>query len=166
MCLLVLASCSIKFKTATTNSRDYPDFVLGDFKYISADAYGDREWELRASEAKMYNASNNAYLNNIAMTFYNSDGSIKSFLSANSGYVDKTSMNVYAEGNVKILSENETTLETEKVYWDNTKRSFYSEPNSLVTVKRGNSILRGYKMTSDEALKEVVIENVQANVKK
>lgn len=164
--VLLLCSCGIEFKTAANKNRDYPDFILGDFKYISADTAGNKEWELRAREAKMYNTKNQVYLYNLAITFFNESNMVKSFVSANSGYVDKQTMNIFAEGKVKILSENQAILEANRVNWDNNKKLFYSEPEELVTLKRGNTVIRGYKMIADSGLKEVTIERVKANIKK
>ncbi len=164
--LLPMVSCGINFKTQTTGSRDYPDFILGDFKYISADLTGLREWELRAREAKMYNAKNEVYLYNLAITFYNESNRVKSFVSANHGYVDKVSMDIYAEGKVKILSDNQAVLEANRVNWDNTKKVFFSAPDELVTLRRGNTVVLGYKMVADSGLKEVRLEQVQADIKK
>lgn len=164
--VILLSSCGIEFKTAANKKRDFPDFILGDFKYISADTAGNKEWELRAREAKMYNTKNQVYLYNLAVTFFNESNMVKSFVSANSGYVDKQSMNIFAEGKVKILSDNQAVLEANRVYWDNNKKLFYSEPDELVTLKRGNTVIRGYKMIADSGLKEVTIERVKANIKK
>lgn len=164
--LTLIESCTINFKNPTNKNRDFPDLVLGDFKYISADINGRKEWELRASEAKMHNTKNEIYLYNMAMTFFNPNNSVKSFLSANSGYVNKENANVYAEGKVKILSENQAMLEANKVYWDNKKKIFYTDPEDLVTLRRGNTIITGYKMVADAELKEVVMERGKANIKK
>jgi LPS export ABC transporter protein LptC len=164
--ILILSGCTIEFKTGGDKNKDFPDFILGDFKYISADNSGKREWELRAREAKMYNVKNEVYLYNLAVTFFNESNYVKSFVSANSGYVDKVSMNIFCQGKVKILSENQATLEADQVYWDNKKKLFYSEPDELVTLRRGNTVMAGYKMVADAGLKEVTIEKVKANIKK
>ena len=164
LCLFLIQGCSINFKTNTNIIKDLPDLTLGDFKYVCADKAGIREWELRASEAKIYNSKNQVYLYNLVMTFYNESNIIKSFLSANSGFVNKDNMNLFAEGKVKILSENQAILEANKVNWDNTKKQFYSEPSEFVTLKKGNTIISGYNMVADSDLKEVTIERGKANI--
>ncbi len=163
-CLFFIFGCSIKFKTNLNRDRDYPDLILNDFKYISAETSGKREWELRASEAKMYNTRNQVYLYNLVMTFFNESNTIKSFLSANSGFVNKDNMNLIAEGKVKILSDNKAILEANRVYWDNKKKIFYSDPDEFVTLIRGNTIISGYNMIADSELKEVTIERGKAKI--
>jgi LPS export ABC transporter protein LptC len=162
--ILFLCSCAVIFKNPTNKNTDFPDLVLGDFKYESANEAGAKEWELRASEAKMYNVKNEIYLYNMAMTFFNSDGTVKSFLAANGGYVNKVTTDVYAEGKVKILSENQSTLEANKVYWDNKKKLFYTDPGDLVTLTRGNTVMRGYRLLADSALKQATLGEVKGKV--
>ena len=164
--LIFSSACSIKFKANTAKNREFPDIILGDFKYTSSDQNGKREWELRASEAKMFNARNQVFLYNMGMTFFNPDNSVKSYLSANSGFINKDSMDVYAEGKVRIYSENQALLEANKVYWDNQKKLFYSEPQELVSLRRGNSVVTGYKMVADAELKEVSLEHSIGSGKK
>lgn len=166
MFCIVLSSCGVSFKSATSKSRDFPDQVLGDFKYIAADVSGRKEWELRASEAKMFNTKSEIYLYNMAMTFFNYDGTVKSFLSANNGYINTENMNVYSEGKVKIFSENRSILEANKVNWDNSKKLFFSVPEEMVILKRENSVVRGYNMIADTELKEVTLDNTKGNIRK
>ncbi len=161
-----LCSCAVIFKNPTNKNTEFPDLVLGDFKYESANLSGTKEWELRASEAKMYNPKNEIFLYNLAMTFFNPDGTVKSFLAANGGYVNKITTDVYAEGKVKILSDNQSTLEANKVYWDNKKKIFYTDPDDLVTLTRGNSVIRGYNLLADAGLKQVTLEKGKGKVSK
>lgn len=160
----LFSSCTLKFRSWKGKLRDYPDLVLSDFRYISADNAGRREFEIKASDALMYNSKDEVYLYNLTMTFFNENNSIKSFLSANSGYINKKTMNVFAEGKVQILSDNETTLMANKVFWENDRKQFYSEPTEKVTIKKGNSIITGYKMVADEGLKEISLESFGAGI--
>ena len=112
----------------------------------------------------MYNTKDEVFLFNLTMTFFNEYNQIKSFLSANSGYINKKTMNVFAEGKVKILGENESIMEANKVYWNNDKKLFYSEPEELVTIKRGNTVITGYKMVADKELKDVKLETVAGTI--
>ncbi|MGA2141697.1 MAG: LPS export ABC transporter periplasmic protein LptC, partial [Brevinematales bacterium] len=96
----------------------------------------------------------------------NPDGTTKSFLSANGGYMNKLTSDIYAEGKVKILSDNQSTLEANKVYWDNKKKIFYSNPDELVVLRRGNSVIRGYNLLADAGLKQVTLDNSKGKVSK
>ncbi|MGC8764853.1 MAG: LPS export ABC transporter periplasmic protein LptC [Brevinematia bacterium] len=161
---LLLLSCGVSFKSASLNDRDLPDQVLSEFKYISSDLKGRKEWELLASMAKSYNQKNEIILENLSIKFFHSDGKIKSFLSANKGYINIKTMDVYAEGNVKIYAENKAILEAGKVYWNNTQKKFYSESNQIVILYRGNSYVKGYNLIADTELKEVRMDNIYSEV--
>lgn len=162
--MTIFISCDIKFK-AKADREELPDFVIGDYKHISADNSGRKEFELKASRAKMYNAKNDIFLYNMTMIFYKKNGGVKSFLSADSGYANKASVDVVAEGNVKLLSDNKATLDANKVYWDNTKKIFYTHSNEMVTITRGSMVTRGYNLRTDNELKEVKLESPQTTIK-
>ena len=161
---LFLFACGVSFRSASLNDRDFPDQVLSEFKYISSDLKGRKEWELLASLAKSYNKKNEIILENLSIKFFHSDGKIKSFLSANKGFINIETMNVHAEGNVKIYAESKALLEASKVYWDNTKKKFYSESNQIVTLYRNNSYVKGYNFVADTELKEVYMDSVYSEV--
>ncbi len=164
--LLALSSCGVKFKNTSHKRNELPDAVLGDFKYTSANSMGQREWDIKATDAKMYNTKNEIELYNMAMTFYDAENNIQSFLSANFGFVNKATLQVYAEGNVKILSKQHAILSANKVFWNNDIKQFYTKEDELVTITRGNTVINGYNMKTDAELKEVVIEKVVADVVK
>ena len=162
----LLTSCGIHFKTGNRNRKNLPDAVLGDFQYTSASDSGYREWEIKAEQAKMFDKKHKIMLYNMTMSFFGPKNTVDSFLSADFGYVDQATLNVYAQGNVKILSEKQATMMTDKVYWDNKKKIFYSESNDLVTLIRGHTTLKGYDMTADSRLKQIQINRVVASVEK
>jgi LPS export ABC transporter protein LptC len=163
LAIIFVASCDIDFQ-GKQERKELPDVIMGDFQYISSDSAGKREWELKASEAKMYHAQNRIHLHNLTMTFFNERNQAESFLSANLGFVNQATLNVYAEGNVKILSDNKAVLEANKVHWNNKKQLFYSEKDELVKVTRGNTIIYGYNMEADAQLQEVTLMQVTADV--
>lgn len=158
-------SCGVQFKNTANQNKDYPDLLLGEFKYISADSSGRREWELRAREAKMYQDKNEIYLVNLSVTFFGPSNNIQSYLSANEGFINKSTMMVFAKGKVVILSEQEASLEANQIYWDNNRKLFYTTPDELVTLRRGNTVTRGYKLTADANLKEAVIEDPKTDMR-
>lgn len=161
---VVLAGCNVKFYENVVNLDNIPDSIIGGFKYLSLNPQGRKEWELKASNAKMFTEKDEVYLFNMTMTMYNEENQIESFVSGDYGFVDKISQDVVIEGHVKILSDNEVMMECNKVYWKNDEKLFYSETNDLVTLTRGRTVVHGYNMTADTGLEEVILENTTANV--
>jgi len=165
--VLLLFSCGMK-NNQPEKSLGLPSFLLADFQYVSINITGHKEWELRASEAAMYQNSDEVFIYNFTVAFYkNSNGMdvLESVLSANKGRVNKQSLLVIAEGGVKILAS-ETSLETERIQWDNTKKLFFSQEGMPVIVHRKGVQLKGYNLVADASLKEIRMENIDAKIQR
>lgn len=162
---LILGGCNIKLKSGKKVEGTMPDFIMGEFQYISV-MNGKKEWLLKAEEAKMYNATHETYLFNLTMTFYNPNGEVQSFLSSDTGYVNRNTKNVQAEGHVQIFAENGTVMKANRVFWDNSRKKFYTQTNEIVTLEQGNTIIQGYEMLADSALKEVTFVDVVGTIQK
>ncbi len=163
--LIFFVSCGLK-EGQPEKTLGLPNFLLSDFQYVSVNTSGEREWELRASEAAMYQNSDDVFIYNFTVAFYrrsNGMDVLDSVLSANKGQVNKKTLLVIAEGRVKILAS-ETSLETERIQWDNTKKLFFSEPGIPVVVHRRGVDLWGYNLVADASLKEIRMENIDAKI--
>lgn len=72
----------------------------------------------------------------VRLFFYNKDGSIKSDLKADSAWLDESSNNMEAIGNVVVVQQ-DTTLMTRSLRWINeTKLIISNEPFTMVTGKQ------------------------------
>ncbi|MCX7881935.1 MAG: LPS export ABC transporter periplasmic protein LptC [Brevinematales bacterium] len=165
--IFLLVSCGLK-EDQPEKSLGLPSFLLSDFQYVSVSTTGQKEWELRASEAAMYHNSDDVFIYNFTVAFYkNSNGMdvLESILSANKGQINKKTLLVIAEGRVKILAS-ETSLETERIQWDNTRKIFFSEPGVPVMVRRRGVDLKGYNLVADASLKEIRMENIDAKIQR
>ncbi len=162
--VLLVPSCNIKFLDKRIEQTDVPDTIIGNFLYLSLNSLGKKEWELKASEAKMFNAKNEIYLYNLSLIFYDENNHVQSYLTGDQGFVNKATLNVFVEGHVRILSQNEAVMSANKVFWDNGRKLFYTEPEELVTITRGNTIVTGYEMEADSALKKVTFQKTAATL--
>jgi LPS export ABC transporter protein LptC len=125
---------------------------MQDFLYAFTETSGFREWEVKAAQANTYEDSDVVYLFNLTMTLFSESNQIKTVLVANQGQIGQTGGNLIAEGEVRIFSSNQSELQTEKIYWDQTRELFYSETNKLVTYIRPKHKIIGYNMVSDSLL--------------
>jgi len=162
--LILIFSCEVKFKSNITKEIEHPDIVIGEFKYVSTDQYGRKEWIIKASEAKIYNNRNEVFLYNMTMTFFNESNQVKTFVSANGGYINRFTKDVFAEGKVKIVSESQSMLEANRIYWSNDIKKFYSHPNELVLLIRKNAKIYGYNLIADFELKEATLESTEGDI--
>lgn len=165
MYFFIVASCGLK-EEQPERLLGMPSFLLSDFQYVSINTSGQKEWELRASEAVMYQNSDEVYIYNFTVGFYklsNGMSVLDSILSANKGEINKKTLRVVAEGKVKIVAS-ETSLETERIQWDNMRKLFFSDPGIAVLVRRRGVDLRGYSLVADASLKEIRMENIDAKI--
>lgn len=163
--LLLLMACGLK-EGQPDKTLGLPSFLLSDFKYVAISTTGQKEWELKASEAVMYKDSDDVFIYNFTVAFYrltNGVETLDSLLSANKGQINKRTLLVIAEGKVRVLAS-ETSLETERIEWDNTRKLFFSQPGVLVAVKRRGVFLQGYNLVADASLKELRMEQINATV--
>ncbi|URA09801.1 LPS export ABC transporter periplasmic protein LptC [Thermospira aquatica] len=161
----LVSSCGLK-EAQAEKSLGLPNFLISDFKYVAINTMGQKEWELKASEAVMYQNSDDVFIYNFRVAFYRISNGVEildSILTANKGQVNKKSLLVIAEGNVRILAS-ETSLETERIQWDNIKKLFFSEAGIPVVIQRGGTRLIGYNLVADASLKEIRMENIDAKI--
>lgn len=157
--LIGLASCGVKLGRNDRDRRALPTATMQDFLYAFTEASGYREWEVKAASAKIYEGSDTIELHNLTMTFFAASNEIKSVLIANKGYVNQTTRNLEAIGEVHILSSNQSELVTEKIYWNQANKIFYSETNKVVTYLRPAQKIVGYNMVADSLLDSVTLDN-------
>ncbi|MGL5722273.1 MAG: LPS export ABC transporter periplasmic protein LptC, partial [Brevinema sp.] len=162
--LLVCTSCTLRLGRNDRARRNVPAITIQDFLYAFTETAGYREWELKATQAKIYEGSDDIELHNFTMTFFSASNSIRSVLIANKGFVNQTTRNLEALGEVHILSSNQSELITEKVYWDQATKLFYSETNKVVTFIRPAQKILGYNMVADSQLNDVTLENTLGQV--
>lgn len=156
---LLFSSCGVKLGRNDREKRDLPAITMQEFLYAFTEEAGYREWEVKAAQAKIYKDSDNIELHNLTMTFFADSNTIKSVLIANKGFVNQTTRNLEAIGEVHILSSNQSELITERVFWDQKTKLFYSETNKVVTFLRPSQKILGYNMVADSELGSVILDN-------
>lgn len=102
---------------------------------------------------------------NIKVDFYNENGDHVSVLTARGGEVDETAQDLKAMGNVIVISDDGSRLETERLRWHNSTQKIISD--TLVTIKSGGEEVTGVGFESDANLKHWEIKgNVTGIVKR
>lgn len=157
--LISISSCGVKLGRNDREKRNLPSVIMQDFVYAFTEDSGYREWEVKSAQAKIFEDNNIVYLYNLTMTFFSESNQIQSVLIANKGIVNQNSRNLQAEGEVYILSSNQSQLITEKVYWDQERKLFFSETNKLVTFIRPTQKILGYNMITDSELNNIELDN-------
>ena len=101
----------------------------------------------------------------IKVDFYDEHGNHVSALTAAGGEVDESSQDLKAVGNVVVISDAGSHLETERLQWHNSTQRIISD--TLVTIRSGDEEVAGMGFESDANLEHWEIkENVTGVVKR
>jgi LPS export ABC transporter protein LptC len=102
--------------------------------------------------------------------FYNDDGKVESYLSAEKGISYQTQKITEVSQNVVVMNNKGEKLNTEKLIWDQKKQIIYTDKFVRITTK--NEILTGEGMESKQDFSDWVIKkprgviNIQDSTKK
>ncbi|HAL55530.1 MAG TPA: LPS export ABC transporter periplasmic protein LptC [Bacteroidetes bacterium] len=87
----------------------------------------------------------------VTVFFYGELGKRTSVLTAKEGKVDELTNNLDAYGNVVVVSEDSTRLQTETLYWDNKRQMIHTPEYVLITSPKEKVQGRGFE--SDQQLR-------------
>lgn len=139
-----------------------PTQELKNFNIVQTDN-GQKQWELEAKEAKIYEQKHQAIATDIKVKFFEKDV-ISSILTADRGNMDSASGDMEVEGNVVVKSlVEQTTIETTKLWYIAKERKIFSD--QFIKQTRPDAIITGYGLEADVSLKQVVIKkDIKAEV--
>lgn len=118
---------------------------------------GKKQWELEAAQAQVFEIDKKTLLEKIRLKFYK-DNQLSSTLIAEKGYINTETGDMEAEDKVRFFSEQQkVTVETDKLYWDNTLKKIVTD--SFVRQTREDGVITGYGMEAEPDLSKVIIKN-------
>jgi len=94
----------------------------------------------------------------LKVDFYNRDGTHSSTLTAERATVDERSEELKAIGNVVVISDDGSKLETDELIWDNSRRKIVAD--GPVTIATRSGVERGIGFESDPDLKRWTMRKV------
>ena len=107
---------------------------------------------LKANRARIYLDSNETLLDNgVKVRFFSSSGKQSGTLNSDNVRVDDLTKNMFATGNVVVISDSSRTkLETSELEWNQEKKKIFS--NVYVKITSPNETIEGIGLESDEKL--------------
>ena len=93
---------NLPIETLKTMSKNV-DIKIENFK-VTHDVLGNKDWEIKAKEAKVKNEENKIILTDVNVTF-KADKSQKSTISADTGTINRETNDIQLEGNVKFKAD-------------------------------------------------------------
>ena len=95
-----------------------------------------------AKSKKLYKKSNEMALlvGNVQANFFNESGEHISILYSDSAKINEKNNNLYASGNVLVVSDSGYTLVTNQILWDNRYRMIIAEDSVMFTTYDGDTL--------------------------
>lgn len=93
---------TLPVETLKTMSKSV-DIEIKDFK-VTHDVLGDKDWEIKAKEAKVKNKESKIILTDVNVTL-NAQRNRKSTISADTGTINRETKDIQLEGNVKFKAD-------------------------------------------------------------
>ena len=126
--------------------------VLIDSAYTKAIVKSDR--------GQVFTSENYSLLDgNVKVVFYSKTGRSNVVLTAEEVKIDDITKNMFAKGNVVVVSDStHTRLETQELSWNNLNKKIHSDV--AVTINTPREIINGVGLESDEQLRNYKIFKV------
>ena len=133
---------------------EQPDQIIRGFGITITDE-GVKKTEVEALEAFIYEDKDQIVARHMNVKFFSSNGEYFSQLWADSGIVNMETNDMFAVGNVVVLTNDSLRLETETLNWDEEMEKISTEDS--VVFYQEDKIIRGKGLYSDPGLEDVVI---------
>lgn len=159
---LVFVSCAkeeTKPIIKKTDSVQLPNHTSWDFRVLFMDSSRVKAI-LTAKRARVYDSRKETLLDtNVRVVFNNKSSQQLAVLTSDSARIDDRTRNMYASGNVVVISDSTgTLLKTPNLMWDHVKQQLYT--NDIVHIETPNEIIDGTGLVSDQYLKNYRIFKV------
>lgn len=163
-CCFSLLSCGEKGQNAVTEKKltPLPDAEIVDF-ITRGYKNGSLSWYIKAKKADIYNNKRITRFFFLHLYNYGKDGSLKSTASANEGTLWEETEDILLKGDVMILNEEKTLLETDSLKYVRREKKIKTSARVKITRKNGD-ILRGKGLIADIGLKKLeILSQVRIN---
>ena len=120
---------------------------------VTETRWGKPQWRLETQSIVAKKDSTFVY--DVSLWFYDENGNQTSHLVADSGIVIENTRDLIALGNVKVVTQDSSTLYTKRLIWKNDKQ-IITTPDSVLIIRHGRT-LKGVGLTSDARLSRIKI---------
>ncbi len=164
--LTVMIGCSAERDENNTaiSTEEYPDQETWDTNLLITKD-GMRIGYLKAAHVKKYSSRKMTYFEDgLQVDFYNSTGEHTSVLNSDGGWIHDVKQDMYAYGNVVVVSDSGATLYTDTLQWDNKLQKIISNIPVKITTK--DDTLFGDSFISDPGLSNYELINSRGSSSK
>jgi LPS export ABC transporter protein LptC len=147
-------------KAIKEESNVLPDQIAHNIEVVFFDS-AHKKAILKAMQAEVYYSNSTTILNgDVRLEYFSkSSGKRLSILTADNASIDDKSKDMFAKGNVVVLSDSaKVTLSTTSLAWSNQKQIIYT--NDYITIKTPTETINGYGFESNLDLSNYKIYKV------
>ena len=163
---LALLACEEKIKPSvlpTVDSKSMPQQESWNSTITISDS-GKVRSVIVAGYVRVFESSRQTLMSEgVKAHFFDRLGKETSVLTSEEGTVDEGTNNLAAYKNVVVVSDNQTRLMTEKLYWDNQKQLVHTP--EFVRIVSPKEKLQGHGFESDQSLRNYRIFRVTGEAK-
>lgn len=150
---LLLLACDRDEPQAVPADGDAPLQTI--YGYHTVETHmGEVQWELFGEKAMRYRGEEDLYLIGVRMLFYE-DGVKSATLTSQRGQVNENTRNMTARGEVEIRTEDDRTLRSEVLHWDNERQLIHTSEYFRAT--EADKVLTGIGLETDPKMTDLVI---------
>jgi len=158
---VVLCACEERIKPSVLtdlNTKDIPSHESWNTTITFSDS-GRIQAVLKVGHLEKYEETQRTYLDGgLHVDFFDENGNHISVLTALKGTVDDRTHDLEALGNVVVVSDSGSTLQTEQLFWKNSTRRVHSDQFVKITSQKEE--IEGQGFDSDQTLKNYTVYRV------
>lgn len=158
--LLVLVSCGNSNKPAGKTGESKNAVTMKGFTLVQTIS-GNKKLEIKAEEAQIFPKEKIIKFNVVKAKYFDKGKEI-SDLKSNEGLIYTDTNDMEISGNVVLITQDKSKLETEKLKWADKAGKLITD--KFVKVTKGDNIMTGIGMESDMMLENVLIKKVTTKI--
>jgi len=159
--MLVLAGCSSREKVSSDADSTNQTEILPDSELRGATIYLYEKdkvtTEIHAERLLKFEVKDSTMAYALDMNFFDSTGRLTTELVGDSGIIREMTNQLYVFGNVVVITEDKSKLETDYLYWNTTTDKI--ETDAFVRITKKDDVITGWGMEADPGLTRIKILN-------
>jgi len=159
--IVALAGCSSKQSASTDQSTPADSTSLPDSEVSGAKIYlydrGQVTTEIVAEKIVKFQSIDSTMAYTLDIDIYDSTGQVTTQAVSDSGIIRENTGKLYLFGNVVVIAEDKSKLETDSLYWDSKTNKIQTD--AFVKITKGEDVITGWGMEADQRLNRIRILN-------
>lgn len=159
--ILVLAGCSAREKVSSGSDSTSQTELLPDSELRGATIYLYEKdkvtTEIHAERLLKFEVKDSTMAYALDMDFFDSTGHLTTELVGDSGIIREMTNQLYVFGNVVVITDDKSKLETDYLYWNTTTDKI--ETDAFVRITKKDDVITGWGMEADPGLTRIKVLN-------